>query len=91
MKHNIGRYHRGIGGKRKEINMPQDCPNPPQDNYEYVLEIIQNYSPEEARRRINGFLVRDTKHVDTVRNLETRIKELEKHTHSISPRDIRLD
>lgn len=30
----------------------------PGDTYDYVNGIIQNYSPEEARRRINGYLHR---------------------------------
>jgi len=63
----------------------------PQDNYEYVLEIIENYSPEEARRRINTFLVRDTEHVDIISGLEKRIEELEKNAHQRTARDIRLD
>lgn len=29
------------------------------ETYDYVIEIIQNYSADEARRRINGFIHRD--------------------------------
>lgn len=35
------------------------CGESKEDTYDYVKGIMENYSPKEARRRINGFLHRD--------------------------------
>ena len=42
------------------------------DVYDYVVSIIKNYQPHEARNMINGYVYRDTEMVDLVREQSQR-------------------
>jgi hypothetical protein len=42
------------------------------DVYDYVISIIKNYQPHEARNMINGYVYRDTEMVDMVREQSDR-------------------